>query len=118
MAEDAIWAGDKVFNHFDDQKEEGMIDDIKENEYKTEVMKVKVVMGNSLWELMLIIMEGDKNKQPATVLKNNLNIKYLWEQELLDNQLKRKIKRKTLCSATKLWRNTVGKLKQLPISAI
>ena len=65
-------------------------------------MKAKKVMGNALWELMLIIMEGDKNKQPATVLKNNLNIKYLWEQELLDNHLKRKQKRKTLCSATKI----------------
>ena len=53
-------------------------------------------------ELMLIIMEGDKNEQPATVLKNSLNIKYLWKQGLSDNHLKCKQKRKLLCSATKI----------------
>ena len=48
MTEDVIGAGDKVFNHFDDQKEEGMIDDAKLNEYKTEAVKAKKVMWNTL----------------------------------------------------------------------
>ena len=50
-------------------------------------MKAKLVIGMWLWELMLITMEGDKNKQPATLQKNDLNIKYLWEQELSENYL-------------------------------
>ena len=99
---DVIQAGDKVLTHIDDQKEEAMIDNTKANEYKTEVMKAKKVMGNALWELMLIIMEGDKNEQPATVLENSLNTKYLWKQGLSDNHLKCKQKRKLLCSATKI----------------
>ena len=48
MAEDVIWAGDKVLNHFDDLKAERRIDNVKFNEYKTEVTKAKKVMGNAL----------------------------------------------------------------------
>ena len=65
-------------------------------------MKAKLVMGKSLWQLMLTTMEGDKNEQLATLWKNDLNIRYLWEQELSENQLKRKKKYKLLCSATKI----------------
>ena len=59
-------------------------------------------MGNSLWQLILITMEDDKNEQPVTLQKNDLNIRYLWEQELSDNHLKCKKKYKPLCSATKI----------------
>lgn len=79
-----------------------MIDNSKASEYKTEVMKAKTTMGKPLWELMLIILKGEKDKQPATVIKNDLNIKYLWEQELSENHLERKKKYKTLCSVTKV----------------
>ena len=43
-----------------------------------------------------------KKGQLATLQKNDLNIRYLWEQELSENQLKRKKKYKSLCSATKI----------------
>ena len=79
-----------------------MIDNTKLKEYKTEVTKAKKVMGNALWELMLIIMEGDKNEQPATVLKNSLNIKYLWKRGLSDNHLQCRQTLNSLCSATKI----------------
>ena len=65
-------------------------------------MSLFVCLGKSLWEFMLITMEGDKNKQPANLQKNDLNIKYLWEQELSENHLEHKKKYKTLCSVTKV----------------
>ena len=77
-----------------------MIDDTKASEYKREVMKVKAIMGKPLWELMLIILKGKKDEQPATVLKNELNIKYLWEQELLENHLEQKKNNRQTCSTT------------------
>ena len=79
MTGDVIQAGDKVLKHINDLKEEAIIDNTKAKEYKTEVMKAKLVMGKSLWEFMLITMKADKNKQPDNLQKNDLNIKYLWE---------------------------------------
>ena len=78
-----------------------MIDDTKLKEYETEVTKPKKVMGVALWELMLIQMEGDKNRQPVTVLKRSLNFKYLWNRGLTSNQPQRKGTLNLLCSATK-----------------
>ena len=101
MTKDVIWAGDKVLNHFDDQKQERMIDDTKLKEYETEVTKAKKVMGNALWELMLIKMEGDKNGQPVTMLKKSLNFKYLWNQGLTSNHPQCRSTLNLLCSATK-----------------
>ena len=101
MAKDVTWVGNKVLNHFDDKKQEGMIDDTKLKEYETEVMKAKKVMGNALWELMLIQIEGDKNPQPVTVLKESLNFKYLWNWRLTSNHPQRRRTLNSLCSATR-----------------
>ena len=68
-----------------------MINEAKASEYKGEVMKAKTIMGKPLWELMLIILKGKKDKQPATVLKNELNIKFLWERGLSENHLEQKM---------------------------
>ena len=54
LAKDVTRAGNKVLNHFDDKKQERMIEDTKLKEYETEVLQAKKVMGNALWELMLI----------------------------------------------------------------
>ena len=101
MAKDVTWAGDEVLNHFDNKKQERMIDNTKLKKYETEVKQAKKVMGDALWELMLIKMEGDKNGQPVIVLKKSLNSKYLWNRGLTSNQPQRGGMLNLLCSATK-----------------
>ena len=101
LAKDVTWAGNKVLNHFDDKKQERMIDDTKLKEYETEVLQAKKVMGNALWELMLIQKEADKNGQTVTILKKSLIVKYLWNQGLTSNHPQCNQTLKLLCSATK-----------------
>ena len=82
MAKDVTRAGDKVLNHFNDKKQEHMIDNTKLKEYEAEVLQAKKVMGNALWELMLIQKEVDKNGQAVTILKKSPQEKiYLQEEQ-------------------------------------
>ena len=62
-----------------------MIDDTKLEEYETEVLQAKKVMGNALWEFMLIQKEADKNGQTVTIVKKSLIVKYLWNRGLTSN---------------------------------
>ena len=101
MAKDVTRAGNRVLNYFDDKKQEGTIDDTKLKEYETEVLQAKKVMGNALWELMLIQKEADKNGQTVTILKKSLIVKYLWNQGLTSNHPQCNQTLKSLCSATK-----------------
>ena len=101
MAKDVTRAGNKVLNHFNDKKQERMIDDTKLKEYETEVLQAKKVMGNALWELMLIQKEADKNGQTVTILKKSLIVKYLWNRGLTSNHPQCNQTLKSLCSALK-----------------
>ena len=82
MEEDVEGAGDEVLNHLDDLKADSRIDDAKFGEYKAEVLQAKKIMGDALWELMLIQKEADENKQTATIFKESLHVKYFWERKL------------------------------------
>ena len=50
--------------------------------YQAEVLEAKKVMGDALWDLMLIQKEADDNNQTVTILKRSLLVKYLWYRNL------------------------------------
>ena len=100
MAKDVIQAGNKALSHFDDLKAEGRIDDIVLKEYQAEVLEAKKVMGDALWDLMLIQMEADDNDETVTILKSSLLIKYLWYRNLTSDHPQCNETLKSLRSAT------------------
>ena len=101
MEEDVIRASDEVLNHLDDLKAEGRIDDAKFGEYKAEVLKAKKIMGDALWELMLIQKEADNDNQTTTIFKESLLVKYLSERKLTRKHPQCNQTLKSLRSATK-----------------
>ena len=82
LSEDVIRAGNKALKHYDDLKAEGRIDDIVLKEYQAEILEAKKVMGDALWDLMLIQKEADDNNETVIILKRSLLVKYLWYQNL------------------------------------
>ena len=106
MAKDVIQAANKALRHFDDLKAEGRIDDIVLKEYQAEVLEAKKVMGDALWDLMLIQMEADDNNETVTLLKSSLLIKYLWYRNLTSDHPQSNETLKSLRSAKKENDNT------------
>ena len=106
MADDVIQAGNKALSHYDDLKAEGRIDDIVLKEYQAEVLEAKKVMGDALWDLMLIQMEADDNDETVTILKSSLLIKYLWYRNLTSDHPQCNETIKSLRSAKKENNNT------------
>ena len=99
LTKDVTRAGNEALNHYDDLRAEGRINDSVLKEYQAEISEAKKVMGDALWDLMLVQQDADDNNQTVTILKRDLLVKYLKYRNLTRNHPQCNETLKSLCSA-------------------